>query len=124
MKFSVAHGDFKEIEASSLIKFCTIESLRTDSFIKELNKISLGMIKELYDTGEFSGKAEEEVVLYRYPGIKAGKLVLVGLGNYKSVNAESYRKAAGRMTQLNAVSNSEDLAVCFDIKEDIEAKGP
>jgi leucyl aminopeptidase len=53
------------------------------------------LVKELYDSGEFSGKALEIAILHRPNGLKAKRLVLAGGGKRERFNADELRKLAG-----------------------------
>jgi leucyl aminopeptidase len=52
-------------------------------------------VKELYDSGEFSGKALEIAILHRPAGLKAKRLVLAGGGKRERFEAADLRKLAG-----------------------------
>ncbi len=52
-------------------------------------------IKELYDSGEFSGKALEIAILHRPAGLKAKRLVLAGGGKRAKLDSAELRKLSG-----------------------------
>jgi leucyl aminopeptidase len=52
-------------------------------------------VKELYDSGEFGGKALEIAILHRPAGLKAKRLVLAGGGKRDRFDAAELRKLAG-----------------------------
>jgi len=52
-------------------------------------------IKELYDSGEFSGKSGEVAILHRPAGLKAKRLVLGGGGKRDKFNAAELRRLIG-----------------------------
>jgi len=52
-------------------------------------------VKELYDSGEFSGKALEIAILHRPAGMKAKRLVLAGGGKREKFDTAELRKLAG-----------------------------
>jgi len=54
-----------------------------------------GQVKELYDSGEFSGKSAEIAILHRPSGLKAKRLVLAGGGKHERFDAGEMRKLAG-----------------------------
>jgi leucyl aminopeptidase len=54
-----------------------------------------GLSKELYDSGEFSGKALEIAILHRPAGLKAKRLVLAGAGKPGEFTAAEMRKLSG-----------------------------
>src|ERR1700736_2977104 len=53
--------------------------------------------KELYDAGEFSGKALEIAILHRPTGMKAKRLVLAGAGKRGEFTPAELRKLSGAM---------------------------
>jgi leucyl aminopeptidase len=54
-----------------------------------------GLVKEFYDSGEFSGKAQEVVVLHHPSGLKAKRLVLAGGGKRERFDPAELRKLSG-----------------------------
>jgi leucyl aminopeptidase len=52
-------------------------------------------VKELYDTGEFTGKALDISVLHRPAGLKAKRLVLAGGGKRDKFDSSQLRKLSG-----------------------------
>src|ERR1700719_4799636 len=56
-----------------------------------------GLTKELYDTGEFSGKSLEIAILHRPAGLKAKRLVLGGAGKPGEFKPSEMRKLSGAM---------------------------
>ncbi len=52
-------------------------------------------VAELYETGEFSGKSGELVLLHRPAGLKARRLLLAGGGKLERFTTADLRKAAG-----------------------------
>jgi leucyl aminopeptidase len=58
-----------------------------------------GLSKELYDAGEFSGKALEIAILHRPAGLKAKRLVLAGAGKPGEFTAAIARRSGGGSLQ-------------------------
>jgi len=52
-------------------------------------------VKELYDSGEFSGKSLEIAILHRPSGLKAKRLAMAGGGKSAKFNSAELRKLAG-----------------------------
>src|SRR5450755_4259878 len=52
-------------------------------------------VKELYDTGEFTGKALDISVLHRPAGLTAKRLVLAGGGKRDKFDSSQLRKLSG-----------------------------
>lgn len=53
-----------------------------------------GQISRLFKLGDFTGKEKTSAVIYTHTGIASRRLLLVGLGEDKKVDAETIRKAA------------------------------
>jgi leucyl aminopeptidase len=60
------------------------------------NKRILEIIAKADNLPEFSGKIKEELLLYNLPHIAAERVLLIGLGPFKELDAEAWRKAVGR----------------------------
>jgi leucyl aminopeptidase len=56
-------------------------------------------VKDLYDSGEFSGKAFETAILHRPSGLKAKRLVLAGGGKRERFDAAELRKLTGAVVR-------------------------
>ena len=56
-------------------------------------------VKDLYDSGEFSGKALEIAILHRPAGLSAKRLVLAGGGKRDKFNAAELRKLTGTVVR-------------------------
>lgn len=54
-----------------------------------------GIIAKLVKSGELSGKLGETAVIHTFGKIKAGKVLIIGLGKAEDFNVERIRKAAG-----------------------------
>jgi len=78
------------------------------------------MIAEVFESGEFSGKKEEYIVIHRFPGFAAERLVLAGLGNDKDVDGESYRVASGLISTQPSIRKSAKVGFYFDLEENLE----
>ncbi|MDP2645956.1 MAG: leucyl aminopeptidase [Desulfobacterales bacterium] len=63
--------------------------------IHDLKSIS-AIIKEAKKIQEFKGEADDELVLYHLPEIKAARVVFMGLGKADQVDAQSLRRLAGK----------------------------
>ena len=59
------------------------------------NTVSPTLAKELYDSGEFTGKALEFSVLHRPQGLKAKRLALAGAGKSDKFDSAELRKLTG-----------------------------
>src|SRR5580704_7170978 len=71
-------------------------------------------IKELYDSGEFSGKALEIAILHRPAGLKAKRLVLAGAGKPGEFTAAEMRKLSGAMLRALKSKGVRTIVMALD----------
>jgi len=69
-----------------------------------------GLLARVWEGGDFTGKASE-VLSLPVAGITAKRLVLVGIGEEKSANAESLRAAGGRAAKTLARAKAKRAAL-------------
>ncbi|UCD94462.1 MAG: leucyl aminopeptidase, partial [Candidatus Zixiibacteriota bacterium] len=110
MKLTTTTADYKSIRSDSLVKFCSKQSLRDDPTLKELDRVLGGIVKRVFESGEFGGELNETVVLHSPRDAAAGRVILAGLGEKDKITGDSFRQAAGTLSQLPAVKHSESLA--------------
>lgn len=72
-------------------------------------------VKELYDSGEFSGKALDIAVLHHPAGLKAKRLVLAGGGKREQFNSSELRKVAG--AALRSLKSKGARTITFALDE-------
>ena len=66
-----------------------------DALLERLDDATRGLLRDLYASGEFTGKSMETVLLHRPAGPQAARLLLIGGGDPKSFSPHEARKAAG-----------------------------
>ena len=66
-----------------------------------------------FASGEFKGALAETLMLRRPEGVKAERLLVIGLGKAKSLTANEIRKAAGAAIRLARPRGLRDLAIAF-----------
>src|SRR5580704_18654518 len=71
-------------------------------------------IKELYDSGEFSGKALEIAILHRPAGLKAKRLVLAGGGKRDKFNPAELRKLTGAVVRALKCKGIRTITLALD----------
>jgi len=72
-------------------------------------------VKELYDSGEFSGKALETAILHRPAGLKAKRLVLAGGGKREKFDSAEMRKLAGAV--LRSLKNKATRSIVLVLRD-------
>jgi leucyl aminopeptidase len=70
--------------------------------------------KELYDSGEFSGKALEIAILHRPAGLKAKRLVLAGAGKREKFEAADLRKLTGAVVRALKGKGIHSMTLVLD----------
>src|SRR5579863_8525872 len=71
-------------------------------------------VKELYDAGEFSGKALEIAILHRPAGLKAKRLVLAGAGKPGEFKPSEMRKLSGAMLRALKPKGVRSIVMVLD----------
>src|ERR1700678_1820287 len=71
-------------------------------------------IKELYDSGEFSGKNLETAILHRPAGLKAKRLVLAGGGKRDKFDAAELRKLIGAVVRGLKAKGIHTISLALD----------
>ena len=70
-------------------------------------------IKDLYDSGEFTGKALEIAILHRPAGLKAKRLVLAGGGKRDRFDAAELRKLTGAVVRTLKAKGIHAIALAL-----------
>jgi leucyl aminopeptidase len=120
MKISVRvqQGDVF-IKTGDLLAIGVLEDLPAKSLVKGLDKRLGGGIEKVKKLGDFGAKSGKSCLLYSAGGIKAERVLLVGLGQTKDFGPDKLRKAAAA-----AASMAVDLkaaSVLMSLHTDIPA---
>jgi leucyl aminopeptidase len=81
------------IEADAVVTFLTEGGIGSGA-VAEIDRATGGLLSRLASAGEISGKRYECVPILAAPGLKAGQLVVVGLGKREEVDAGVLYRAA------------------------------
>lgn len=112
MKFSLESGAPQKLESDCLIAGL-FESREPTGDLAALDRASRGRIRELVDNGDLTGKLGQCDVLRGLPGIKARRVLVVGLGKEKEFSASRYRRATQEaMTRLHR-TGAADAVSCL-----------
>jgi leucyl aminopeptidase len=94
MQISVRGGAAERVVADALVLGIFEGTQRPQGAAQAVDKAAGGAIRDVIKSGDFTGKAGQTVVLYPAKG-KHTRVILVGLGSEKDLNAERVRQAAG-----------------------------
>ncbi len=82
----------------------------------EINTTSKGHISNLIKSGDVSGDAGRVAVLNNVPGVRASRLVVVGLGKSGGLNASSFRKAVATATRAISNTKTKQILNCLTLE--------
>ncbi|MEC9092830.1 MAG: leucyl aminopeptidase [Planctomycetota bacterium] len=88
----------------------------SDRFPDYTNELSTAMedfVGNLVNNGDFDAKPNDVVTIPYPAGIKASRLILVGLGEEKEYNAKTAFRAAGAAAKSTAIKPRETVAMFF-----------
>ena len=100
MKFSTKTGAPQSLSTEALI-LGVFETGAQPAITAATDKASKGLIGRIQKQGDFNGKAGTTLVVRHPEGVKAARLVLVGLGKPEELNSKSWTQA--NRTAVNAV---------------------
>ena len=114
MNFECTHGELYDIDVDTLVVFTASYSKLSNKRLVELDQVTNGSLKLLLSSKEFTGNANQTAVLYKPEGVTASRVLLIGLGDKRKINHDSFRKAAGISSRHKAVTKGKSLGVYFD----------
>ncbi|SEG86311.1 leucyl aminopeptidase [Marinobacterium lutimaris] len=91
MDFEIVNGPVETLETDCIVVGVEAEGKLSPS-AAALDKATSGYLKELIDNGDITGKAGELVTLFKLPGLKARRVMVVGLGKADERKDRHYRK--------------------------------
>lgn len=102
MKFTGITGNFTEATADAIAVAVFKGEKPTDATLKELDKMTGGIISSLIKAEEFKGDANETALIRFVPKgtVKASRLLLVGVGTKADYQAHAICKLAGTATRF------------------------
>lgn len=82
--------------------------------LDEVDRVSGGLVRELYRTGEFKGKPLETLLLHRVYGLRTPRLLLIGGGDRQKVTPALLGKAAGTAVRTLKQKSLMDATLFLD----------
>ncbi|GIU77013.1 MAG: putative cytosol aminopeptidase [Bryobacteraceae bacterium] len=104
MEFTLTTTCSREIETPAFAMLCFSDEPPSE-------ETAGGVLKEMYDSGEFTGKANETAVVHRPDGMKAQRLLLVGCGEKAKFTASQMRTAGGVMARALQARSIQQAAI-------------
>jgi len=93
LKFSLTQAAPETAESPCIIVGIHEERVLSAA-AERVNEVSGGALKRLVDSGDISGKLGTSTLLHSVPGVAAPRVLAVGLGEQKKLDAAAYHRAA------------------------------
>ncbi len=113
MKFQGITGNFAEADADALAIPIFKGEKASSSELKELDKISAGLIASVMKAEEFKGESGETALLRFTPkgSVKASRMVLIGMGDRSEYELHSVAHFAGTAVRFLSKRNIKRMAI-------------
>ena len=95
MEFSIKTG-IPEKQRTATVVIGVYESRALSFAAIALNKASNGFLNKVLDSGDLSGKTGTTLLLHAVPGVRAERVLLVGLGKQKEFGDKEFRNAVAK----------------------------
>ena len=89
MDIKLRQGTAATIEADTIVT----PAVEGEGSTHPLNQATHGWFADVYESGEFTGKPNDVIVFHRPAGLKAKRLMVVGLGARDRVTPIEFRRA-------------------------------
>jgi leucyl aminopeptidase len=123
MKITVMAGAIERLRTGA-IAVGLFEDGKPGHAAMQVDRLMDGAVSRLLKRGDFRPKAGSTAVLYPDGGLKAERVILVGLGKSSELTADRMRLAAGKAAVTGRSAGAQDLSIAFDgIKLDAETFG-
>lgn len=106
-------GRYQDVEAQALAIVVFKDESVEESFLKELNELTEGVVKSVIDSKELTGKEGETVYLHLPANsrIKAQRLLLIGVGPQADYKVAEVNQVGGTVARLLRGKNVKSLAL-------------
>jgi len=95
----------KTVSQCLVVPVCEDNAIHSDLSIIEL-------IKKTEAIKEFHGKKDESLMLYHVDGVKAERILFMGMGKQEALNLESFRAMAGKSVKKAIGHDLSDMTFC------------
>jgi leucyl aminopeptidase len=120
MQYNYGYGKSSNLKDDVVVYFATETETLTGPFLKGINAATGGSLEQLINSEEFTGKNGEIASFNNPDGFETSRLLLVGLGKAKKLNADSFRKATGKLSRYKGFTQASSAAIHFGDYTDIK----
>ena len=110
-----------EADADTVVLYLLAEEETFAGEVAALNSTLNGLVQDLIDGGDFSGKAEQIAVVYPRGAIKARRVMLAGLGERQTFQMSNLRRASAVAARRARDLGAETLALSLPVMDGLSA---
>jgi len=110
MKYTSKYAQIAALKTPCLV-IGIYEGRRTDNTVDTLDEASEGRLRHILRKGDLKGGIGDSQMLYELPGIAAGRVLLLGLGKKKDLDAAQFAKALGKVAPLLQEANLSSASI-------------
>lgn len=108
MEFTLTTTDSREIQSPAVALLCFAGEPPAE-------ETTGGVLREMFDSGEFTGKANETAVVHRPSAMRAQRLLLVGCGEKAKFTPAQMRQAGGVMARALQARSIQQAAIRLEL---------
>ena len=112
MDYIVKTGTPEPLSTDCLI-LCVYEYRQMSSYAKTVDKLCNGAIRSALRSGDQDGICGEAMTLYSVPGMKAKRILLLGLGSKKELTPRSFGKTIGPVIQQLNLAGTKNIVIAL-----------
>jgi len=110
MQITLVTQPFAAIETDALVSYVFEETDLVQGRIAEIDQAAGGLLRKLAKSGELTGKMLEFTLVHAPAGLKAARLLLVGVGKREQYSIAALRKVAGAALRHLKARSVKNLA--------------
>ncbi|MGB2592770.1 MAG: leucyl aminopeptidase [Candidatus Acidiferrum sp.] len=95
MQITLDSKPYAALETEALVSFVFEEADPVQGRVSEIDQAAQGLLRKLAKSGELTGKTLEMTLIHAPAGLKAARLLLVGVGKREQFNGATLRKISG-----------------------------
>ncbi|KEA64822.1 Cytosol aminopeptidase PepA [Marinobacterium lacunae] len=113
MDFEIVNGPVEALETDCIVIGVEAEGKLAPS-AEALDKAASGYLRELIGSGDITGKAGEQQMLFKVPGLKAKRVLVLGLGKSDERKDRHHRKLIGSIAATLKKAGVTSAVVALD----------
>ena len=119
MEFIVKSANAASFKTATLV-LAVYEGPSLDSIGQAIDTLTGGLISTTLAQGDLQGKVGQTLLLNQLPGLKAERVILLGLGKTEELDGRQWRKACATLANLLKNLNGSDAALAL---QEVQVKG-